>query len=202
VLATHVHQFVPSSGDDRTLLMLHGTGGDENDLLPLGHMLVPGAALLSPRGNVLENGAPRFFRRLREGVFDLPDLHTRTRELAAFVRAAADEYHFDLSRLIAVGFSNGANIAASVLLSDPQLLSTAILFRPMVPFEPESPPDLGGKRVYIGAGETDPLVPQNLTKRLADLLRSYGADVRLDWQAGGHALTRADVAAAQEWLTQ
>jgi predicted esterase len=200
VLTSHVHQFVPATGDTRTLLLLHGTGGDENDLLPLGRLLAPNAALLSPRGNVLENGAPRFFRRLAEGVFDLPDLHARTRELAAFVRAAAGHYALDAAQIVGVGFSNGANIGASLLLSEPGLLRDAILFRPMVPFEPDAPVPLNGTGVYIGAGRVDPLVPPARTERLADVLREQGADVTIEWQPTGHTLTRADTTSAATWL--
>jgi phospholipase/carboxylesterase/glyoxalase family protein len=200
-IGPYVHVYTPPSGNDRhTLLMLHGTGGDETDLLALGKMLAPTAGLLSPRGNVLENGAARFFRRLAEGVFDLPDLHQRTRDLAAFVRDAAARYGFDAGRVIAVGFSNGANIAASMLLSHPGLLQGAVLFRAMVPFQPAERLDLTGTLVFIGAGRADPLVAPASTEALAAMLRDAGADVTLTWQPVGHNLTNADVAAAQEWL--
>ena len=200
-LGTYVHRYVPPKAEDsRTLLLLHGTGGDENDLIPLGEMLAPDAGFLSPRGTVLERGAARFFRRLAEGVFDLPDLHARTKELVAFVEAAAVQYGFDPKQVIAVGFSNGANIAASTLLSSPGTLSSAVLFRPMVPFIPENPVSLIGTRVFIGAGEGDPIVPAAHSERLAELLQICGADVTLTWQPGGHTLTRADVAAAYDWL--
>src|SRR5215208_6149068 len=146
-LSTYVHRYVPPKADDRrTLLLLHGTGGDENDLIPLGEMLAPDAGFLSPRGTVNERGAARFFRRLAEGVFDVPDLHARTKDLVAFVAAAADHYGFDATKVTAVGFSNGANIAASVLLSSPRTFAEAVLFRPMVPFIPESPVTLDGAR--------------------------------------------------------
>src|SRR4051812_42568663 len=136
---SYVHRFIPSSsGDQRTLLLLHGTGGDENDLLPLASMIAPGAAVLSPRGNVQEQGANRFFRRLAEGVFDLEDLRRRTDELADFVREAVEQYELDAREVIAVGFSNGANIAASMLLVHPDVLRGAVLFRAMVPFEPKT----------------------------------------------------------------
>jgi phospholipase/carboxylesterase/glyoxalase family protein len=195
-LGTYVHRYVPPKAEDsRTLLLLHGTGGDENDLIPLGEMLAPDAGFLSPRGTVLERGAARFFRR-----FDLPDLHARTKELVAFVEAAAAHYGFDPKQVIAVGFSNGANIAASTLLSSPGTLSSAVLFRPMVPFIPDNPVSLIGTRVFIGAGEGDPIVPAAHSERLAELLQICGADVTLTWQPGGHTLTRADVAAAYDWL--
>ena len=183
-----------------TLLLLHGTGGDEHDLLALGRVLSPGASLLSPRGNVLEGAMPRFFKRLAEGVFDLADLERRTKELAAFVREAADEYGFDLDRLTAVGFSNGANIAASAILRDPGLLKRAILFRAMVPFEPQQSPRLDGTSVYLGAGRLDPIIPASNVERLAAILRGGGASVTLDWQPAGHGLTKSDVDRAREWL--
>ena len=198
VLAGHAHRYVPPSGGERrTLVLLHGTGGDESDLLPLGEMLAPGAGLLSPRGTVLENGAPRFFRRIAEGVFDVPDLHARTAALVEFVHAAGERYGFDLDKVVAVGFSNGANIAASVLLSWPQVLADAVLFRPMMPFVPDRPVRLDGVGVFIGAGRTDPVVSKEQPEQLAELLRSCGARVTLVWQPGGHSLGRADVASAR-----
>jgi phospholipase/carboxylesterase/glyoxalase family protein len=200
VTAPVSHKHVWEQGGPDTLLLLHGTGGDEHDLLALGRELAPGASLLSPRGNVLEGAMPRFFKRLAEGVFDLADLERRTRDLAAFVREAAESYDFDLDRITAVGFSNGANIAASVLLRDPGLLKRAVLFRAMVPFEPEQPPRLKGTSVYIGAGRLDPIIPQANVERLAAILRDGGATVTLDWQPAGHGLTKADVDNARDWL--
>ena len=194
-----IHEFAPGSSA-RTLLLLHGTGGNERDLIPLGHELDPNASLLSPRGKVLENGMPRFFRRLAEGVFDLEDLQKRTHELADFVKAAAKHYKIDINKIVAVGYSNGANIAASVLLLRPEVLSAAILFRAMVPLIPETPPDLGSVRVWIGAGSNDPIVPASETKELAELLRGAGADVTIRFFQAGHDLTQQDVEAAQEWL--
>ena len=196
------HRWLPSKAGSQasTLLLLHGTGGDENDLLKLGEMLAPGAALLSPRGKVLEHGMPRFFRRVAEGIFDQEDLVRRTDELADFVRAAAATYGFDPQQVIAVGFSNGANIAASALLRQPDLLAGAVLFHPMVPFVPEPMPDLAGKPVFIGAGRFDPLVPTQETERLAALLQRAGANVSISWQPGGHALSLEEARAASEWL--
>src|SRR5437764_8010712 len=153
-----VHEFVRGTSD-RTLVLLHGTGGNERDLLPLGKELDPSASLLSPRGKVLENGMPRFFRRLSEGVFDLEDLKKRTHELADFVISAAKHYKIDNKNIVAVGYSNGANIAASMLLLCPETLAAAILFRAMVPLIPESQPDLSSVRVWLGAGSIDPIVP-------------------------------------------
>ncbi|MFI5232565.1 MAG: alpha/beta hydrolase [Gemmatimonadales bacterium] len=184
----------------RTLLLLHGTGGDENDLVPLAAMLDPDAAILSPRGKVLENGAPRFFRRLAMGVFDLDDLRRRTHELADFVAAAAAEYGFDAAQVVAAGFSNGANIAAAMLLLRPESLSDAVLFRAMVPIEPDPLPSLTGRGVFLAAGRTDTMVPGENTERLAELLRACGANVELRWSPGGHGLAADDVSGARTWL--
>ena len=194
-----VHRFFPGESGV-TLLPLHGTGGDENDLVPLGRELAPGAAILSPRGKVSEYGAARFFRRLAEGVFDHEDLVFRTHELAGFAQAAAEEYEFDPSRLVAVGYSNGANIAASLMLLHPGLLRTAVLFRAMVPFEPEETPDLSGMPVFLAAGRMDRMIPPDNTERLAEILREAGADLDLRWRNTGHALTYEEVAEAKEWL--
>ena len=195
------HRFVPAEEPDApTLLLLHGTGGDENDLMPLGRMLDEQAALLSPRGKVLENGMPRFFRRLAMGVFDQEDLVNRTHELAEFVTAAASEYGFDPGCVFAVGFSNGANIAASLLLLHPDLLAGAVLLRAMAPFEPEMSPDLSGTPVYLAAGRSDQMVPPESTERLAELLKAAGAEVTLDWQPGGHGIGRTEIEAARSWL--
>ena len=195
-----IHEFVPGNSQ-RTLLLLHGTGGNERDLIPLGRELDPSAALLSPRGKVLEHGMPRFFRRLAEGVFDLEDLEKRTNELADFVTTAAKRYGFATDKVVAVGYSNGANIAASMLLLRPETLSAAILFRVMVPLIPEIRPNLSAVRVWIGAGTNDPIIPTSETKRLAELLRSAGADVTIRFFQAGHELTPDDVEAAKDWLT-
>ena len=194
------HRFLPGAPDKPVLLLLHGTGGDENDLLPLGEALVPGAARLSPRGQVLENGMPRFFRRLREGVFDLDDLRKRTDQLADFVEAAAGAYGLGERRPVAVGFSNGANIAASMLLLRPGTLSGALLIRAMVPLVPDSLPDLSGVPVQINAGQADPLVPAPQSEALAKLLADAGAAVSLRWIAAGHALTREDLEEGRSWF--
>jgi predicted esterase len=186
-----VHRFLPGAPDKPVLLLLHGTGGDENDLLPLGEALLPGAPRLSPRGKVLENGMPRFFRRLAEGVFDLEDLRRRTEELADFVEAATAAHGLAERRPVAVGFSNGANIAAAMLLLRPEVLGGALLIRPMVPLVPETLPDLTGVPVQINAGESDPLVP---------LLAEAGASVEVRWIRSGHALTREDLDAGKAWF--
>jgi phospholipase/carboxylesterase len=195
------HRFLPGEDDSgATLLLLHGTGGNEEDLIPLGQELSPGAAILSPRGKVLEFGAPRFFRRLAEGVFDLEDLVFRTHELAEFVAAASEEYGFDNRKLVAAGYSNGANIAGSLILLHPGLLRAAVLLRAMVPFEPEVTPDLTGMAVFMASGRRDQMIPPDNSQRLADILGGAGADVDLRWRDTGHGLTYEEVAQAKEWL--
>jgi phospholipase/carboxylesterase len=195
-----IHEFVRGSSD-RTLLLLHGTGGNEHDLIPLGRELDANASLLSPRGKVLENGMPRFFRRLAEGVFDVEDLKKRTKQLADFVTAATRRYKIDNKKIVAVGYSNGANIAVSMLLLCPGIFSFAILFRAMVPLIPATVPDLSSARVWMGGGKFDPIIPSAGKKELAELLRSAGADVTVRFFEGGHELTQDDVNAAREWLT-
>ena len=196
-----IHEFIPGTSD-RTLLLLHGTGGNERDLIPLGRELDPTAALLSPRGKILENGMPRYFRRLAEGVFDLEDLKLRTNELADFVASAVQHYKLAADQVIAVGYSNGANIAASVLVLRPEILRSAILFRAMVPLVPETLPDLSSVRVWISAGNQDPIIPTSETQRLVELLRKAGADVTIRFVNASHALTEADVKTARHWLEE
>jgi phospholipase/carboxylesterase len=194
-----IHEFVPGSSK-RTLLLLHGTGGNEHDLIPLGREIDPAAAILSPRGKVLENGMPRFFRRLAEGIFDEEDLKRRAHELADFVGAAAQHYEFAADEIVAVGYSNGANIAASLLLLRPETLRAAILFRAMLPLVPEKLPDLSSARVWIGAGNQDPIIPTSETQRLVDLLRSARADVTIRFVNAGHGLTNNEIEIARDWL--
>ena len=197
-----VHRFVPpASPDAPTLLLLHGTGGDEDDLIELGKLLFPGAALLSPRGKVLEHGAPRFFRRLAMGVFDEADLIRQTRDLAGFVGSAATAYELDPKRIYAVGFSNGANIGASLLLLHPGVLRGAVLLRAMVPLEPPQRPDLTGVPIYIAAGRFDPMIPVASAERLATMFSEAGASVRLAWDDQGHNLAPDEVDAARRWLS-
>ena len=196
-----IHEFVPGSSP-RTLLLLHGTGGNEQDLIPFGRELDPNAALLSPRGKVLENGMPRFFRRLAEGVFDLEDLRHRANELADFVTAGAQHYGFTLDNLVAIGYSNGANIAAGMLLLRPEMMHAAILFRAMVPLNPDRLPDLSSVHVWIGAGDQDPIFPAPETRALSELLRRAGADVTIRFAKAGHGLTNDDLEAAREWLRE
>jgi phospholipase/carboxylesterase len=196
-----VHRFVPATDPKRTpLLLLHGTGADENDLLPLGAQLSPGAALLSPRGKVLENGMPRFFRRVGEGVFDLEDLKARTAELAVFVAKARTAY--GLAAPIALGFSNGANIAWSLLLSDPQSLAGAILMRAMLPFDPETIPRLDRKPILMLSGAADPIISAEQRDKLAKLLKAAGADLQFELLPAGHRLIRQDISIASEWLAK
>jgi predicted esterase len=198
----HHHAWIPPTAEGPTLLLLHGTGGDETDLVPLGRMLLPGAGLLSPRGNVLENGMPRFFRRLAEGVFDEADLRDRTAELAGFVGDAAAAYGFDASNVVAVGFSNGANIAGSLLLLAPGTLKGAVLFRAMVPLRPPASASLGGVRVLLSEGIRDPIVPRSEGEELARMLRAGGAEVELEWQEAAHGLVDADIRTARDWLAR
>ncbi len=193
------HRWEPREGSARTLLLLHGTGGDENDLIPLGDLIDRGANLLSPRGQVLEHGMPRFFRRLAEGVFDIPDLKARTQQLGDFVVGASAQYGFPTDGVTAVGFSNGANIAAALLLLRPGLVKEAILYRAMVPLEVAPLPDLRGTRVFIAAGQHDPIIPPSNSERLAAMLREAGAEVELRWSPVGHQLTREDVEASRAW---
>jgi glyoxalase family protein len=202
-----VHRYIPPAAEGElaggtTLVLLHGTGGDEEDLIPLGRALLPGAGMLSPRGKVLERGAPRFFKRLAEGVFDQEDLALRTEELAAFIEAAEKAYELEPDGIVAVGFSNGANIAASLLLRRPGLLRGAVLLSPMMPFEVEKLPELTGTSVFIGAGRADPIVPVAQAERLAEMLRQAGADVTLHWESGGHGITKREVEAAHDWIGQ
>jgi len=186
-----------------TFLLLHGTGGNEEDLIPLAYKLDKRAAILSPRGKVLENGiTPRFFRRLAEGVFDLEDLKFRTNELADFVIDASKAYGFDLQRIVAVGYSNGANIASSVLLLRPEILSSAIVFRAMVPLVPETLPDLSNKHIFMSSGLYDPIVSRQEAQKLFNLFKNADAKVSLNWQESGHELTMEEIGKAKEWLLQ
>lgn len=198
------HRWVPgaSGAASPTLLLLHGTGGDESDLIPLGEELAPGASLLSPRGPVSELGMPRFFRRHAEGVFDEADIRARVPALAAFIGAAATTYGFAPGSVFALGFSNGANMAASLLLLVPGLLRGAVLLRAVMPLEPATQPNLAGTSVLISAGKVDPFSPVERTQRLADVLRAAGADVSLRWQRTGHQLVPGDLEDTRAWLSQ
>lgn len=194
---THRHEPALTQGLP-PLLLLHGTGGDENDLIPLGRTIAPGAALLSPRGKVLENGMPRFFRRLAEGVFDEADVRFRADELADFVAEAREVY--GLEAPIAVGFSNGANIAAAMLMLRPEALAGAVLLRAMVPLSDPPQADLAGKRVLMVSGSMDPIIPLDNSSSLAAWLETSGADMQHSVLPLGHGLSRQDLSLAQEWF--
>jgi len=200
--SSYQHVFEPGTDPDAPpLLLLHGTGGDENDLLRLGRMISPGSPLLSPRGPVNEAGALRFFGRISPGAFDANEVRKRTQALADWTVAAAKSYGIDLGRLVAVGLSNGANVAATMLLLRPETLTAAILFRPMVVLDlPAAADSLVGKRVLITNGTTDPLVPADHPTRLGNLLSAGGADVTTRMHLASHALVASDLDAAREWI--
>lgn len=194
-----IHRFEPATRPEAPpLLLLHGTGGDEHDLLQLGRLIAPGSALLSPRGKVLENGMPRFFRRHAEGVFDEDDVRQRAHELADFIEAARAAYN--IGKPVAIGFSNGANIAAAVLMLDPEALSGAALFRPMVPLSDPPNADLSGTRVLMISGRHDPIVPHEDAAHLQSLLSERGAHVESHALPVGHQLSQADLTLARRWL--
>jgi phospholipase/carboxylesterase len=184
-----------------TLLLLHGTGGTELDLLPLAGMIDDDAAVLSVRGNILENGMPRFFKRLAEGVFDEEDLIFRTQELNEFLDEAAKEYEFDRNNVIAIGYSNGANIAASLLFHYQDALKAAILHHPMVPRRGITLPDLTGKAVFIAAGTNDPICSPEESNELQSMLAKANANVEMHWENRGHQLTAEEVEAAGKWYS-
>ncbi|GIO28720.1 alpha/beta hydrolase [Ornithinibacillus bavariensis] len=197
----HIYQ----KGNDPTkptLLLLHGTGGTEHDLLPLTDIIDPNASILSVRGNVLENGMPRFFRRLAEGVFDEEDLVYRTNELHDFLNDAAIKYEFERNNIIAIGYSNGANIAASLLFHFQDALKGAMLHHPMVPRRGITLPDLSGKHLFIGAGTNDPICSPQESEELASLFKDAGASVEMHWEDRGHQLTITEVEAAASWYKQ
>lgn len=197
-----IHRWEPAVDSARatTLLVLHGTGGNENDLVPLARELLPDAAILSPRGKVEERGMPRFFRRLAEGVFDLEDLALRTDELARFVDDASSAYGFDRDQVIALGFSNGANIAASMLLRLGAVLQGAMLLSPMLPFAPEKTPDLSSVALFVGAGTADTIIPPAQARSLVETLRGAGAQVTDYWHPAGHTITHEELRSARAWL--
>lgn len=194
------HIFHKGENPERpTLLLLHGTGGNERDLIPLANLIDPTASYLSVRGNVLENGMPRFFRRLAEGVFDIEDLVFRTKELNDFLDEAAEKYDFDRNNIVAIGYSNGANIAGSLLFHYQDALKGAIIHHPMVPRRGIELPDLTGTKVFIGAGTNDPICPQEESVELKELLEKAKASVDIHWENRGHQLTMTEVQAAAEW---
>lgn len=193
---SYIHQALPGSPGAPTLFLFHGTGGDERQLLSLGRDLLPGAGLVSPRGDVSEMGATRFFRRTGEGVYDMADLARATEKMVAFVRSHAQAE----SKVLGLGYSNGANILASTLFAAPELFDAAVLMHPLIPFAPEIKDDMGGRRILITAGRYDPICPPNLTSRLEVYLRDSGADVSVEWHDGGHELRPNEVTAARRLL--
>jgi phospholipase/carboxylesterase len=197
-----IHQYIePEDPDKGTTLLLHGTGANEHDLLNLGRMITPGAGLLSPRGKILENGMyPRFFRRLEEGVFDIDNLLEQTHDLAAFIQVAANTYGFPAENITIAGFSNGANIGCSLLMQYPEMFDRAVLLRPMVPYEPETEPALAGKKIFVAAGTDDPLIPNENTQALVQMLRTFGGEVTLEWEEAGHNLTQKELTAVRRWI--
>jgi phospholipase/carboxylesterase len=197
------HLFKKGSDERKpVLLLLHGTGGNEEDLLALADMISPDSAVLSVRGNVSENGMPRFFRRLAEGVFDEEDLIFRTKELNEFIDESANKYRFDRNNVVAVGYSNGANIAGSLIFHYEDALKGAILHHPMVPRRGIELPDLTNLPVFIGAGKNDPICPAAETEELENLLTNAGAKVHVKWENMGHQLSRAEVEEASEWFAK
>ncbi len=184
-----------------TLLMLHGTGGTEHDLVPIAKMISPESSILSVRGNVSENGMPRFFKRLAEGVFDIEDLKFRTKELNDYLNKASVKYGFDRNNVLAIGYSNGANIAASMLFHYEDVFKGAILHHPMVPLRGLKLPEMKNLPVFIGAGKNDPICSSEETEELSELLKDAGAKVTVHWEQNGHQLTQSEVEAAETWFS-
>jgi phospholipase/carboxylesterase len=196
------HIYKPGTNTSKpTFLLLHGTGGNENDLLPLANMIDQEASVLSVRGNILENGMPRFFRRLAEGVFDEEDLKFRTKELYEFLDEATEKYGFSRDNIVALGYSNGANIAASLLFHYKNSLKGAILHHPMVPRRGIELPELSGTEVFLAAGKNDPICPAQESEELKSLLSNAKANVEIHWENSGHQLTLSEVEAARDWYT-
>jgi predicted esterase len=203
VLNSFAHRFLPASSSNQrslTLLPLHGTGGNEDDLIPLATELSPNSAILSPRGRVIESGMPRFFRRFAEGIFDIEDVKLRSNELADFISSASKEYKFNPTTVVALGYSNGANIAASMLFLRPQVLLGAILFRALLPFVPEKLPNLSGKSIFLSEGKYDRFVSRDRAENLKALLEKSGANVTLNWVLSDHSLVREEVEKAKRFL--
>ena len=195
---SYIHKVLPGSPGGPLLFTFHGTGGDESQFFGLARELVPEATIVSPRGDVQEYGAARFFRRTGEGVYDMDDLARATEKMAAFVRA-----HIEVanpSAVLGLGYSNGANILASVVFADPALFDATVLMHPLIPFEPKVEGNLAGRRVLITAGRRDPICPPNLTTRLEALLRARGADAKVEWHEGGHEIRENEIDAARLFL--
>ena len=203
LLETHVHLLKPSpKGDARTLLLLHGTGDDERSFSRVGAVVAPEAAVLSVRGNVRENGMNRFFRRRAEGVYDMEDLARRTTELIAFVDAAVRHYGLDRTGLIGVGYSNGANILASMLFRDATVAPAAVLMHPLIPFAPPVNLGLAGNRILITAGERDPICPPALSRSLHEYFEQQGAQSRLLFHPGGHELVPEEIDSTAAFIAE
>lgn len=196
--SSYIHKHLPGEPGGPLLLAFHGTGGDEGQLTSLGRDLVPGATIVAPRGDVSEFGAARFFRRTGEGVYDMDDLARATDKMAAFVAAHVEAEK--PSAVLGIGYSNGANILASVLFRRPDLFDAAVLMHPLIPFEPNVEGSLAGRRILVTAGRRDPICPPELTARLVAYLRAGGADVTLDWHEGGHEVRPGEIEAARRFL--
>ena len=195
----YIHKVLPGSPDSPLLFVFHGTGGDENQLLSLGRDLAPRATIISPRGDVSEQGAARFFRRTREGVYDMGDLARATEKMAGFVKAHVEAAK--PSPVLGLGYSNGANILASMVFAAPSLFNAVVLMHPLIPFEPEVKGSLAGRRILVTAGRRDPICPLNLTSRLDAYLRADGADVTVEWHDGGHEVQSNEIEAARRFLS-
>jgi phospholipase/carboxylesterase len=196
---SYIHAALPGLPGAPLLFLLHGTGADERQLVGLGRNLLPNAAIVSPRGDVSEFGAARFFRRTGEGVYDMDDLAVRTHKMIGFVRAHRDETK--PSAVIGLGYSNGANILASAMFADPGLFDAAVLMHPLIPFEPRINGDLAGRRLLVTAGRHDPICPPHVTSRLEAYLIEAKADVTVEWHEGGHELRPTEIAAARQFLS-
>jgi phospholipase/carboxylesterase len=195
---TYIHKAIAGAPGAPLLFLFHGTGGDENQLLPLAREVLSGASIVAPRGDVSEFGAARFFRRTGEGVYDMDDLAVRTENMVAFVRAHVEAQQ--PSTVLGLGYSNGANILASTVFLQPDLFDAAVLMHPLIPFKPDVKGSLAGKRILITAGRRDPICPPNLTSRLEAYLRSAGADVTVHWHEGGHEIRQDEIEAARRFL--
>jgi phospholipase/carboxylesterase len=200
----HKHIYLPSDDatDKRIMLLFHGTGGNEHDLIPIARKIAPGAGIFGVRGNISEQGMPRFFRRLAEGVFDEVDIHNRSAELHQFIKEAAEFYEFQTENLISVGYSNGANIATAINFLHPGLLKKNILLRPMTPLIPEVPPNLTGTSVFLSFGGIDPLMPKGEPEKLSGLYKQFGAGVKVNIEPTGHQLSHIDLEKAAIWLQE
>lgn len=195
------HLFKAGKNEFGTLLMLHGTGGNEHDMVNLAEMIAPEYGILSPQGKVQEFGMQRYFRRFREGDIDILDYIHRTHELANWLNECLTHYEIDRELLTAVGYSNGANMAAGLLLMRPEVISNAILYHPMYIYTPEELPNLSGKRVYIGAGQLDDIAEPDSTAKLSTLLKGCRADITLRWFESGHELSTKEIADSKDWLS-